>query len=1333
MVILLYFFPVIYAAYTKNLPFITSGVDFLRKKYNNYNITNWRLKNMKRKVCLLFTFVVMICLVACISINVSAADVVTEGQCGENAYWSFDESTGTLTISGTGKIDDAVFYDEETGEMLIDENTGDPVWNMPWYHLKNQIYTIVIEEGITEIGACDFYSLYYLTEVDFPSTLEVVGCAAFCDCIRLEELDFPDSVKTLYVSNYNEIAIKKIDLPASLETTPTIPSIDEIFDFNMCAYLESLTIPEEIGTIEVTVDGSNPSIRNIYNYSTEALIKFDERNDMWYGDEATAEYMTVSIGAALASIEYGMTEEELEAFVLEKIIEYYGEDYAEKIPEPVLIETVPDYIKVYCYENSAQHLYCVENNINFVLIDENTHLDSDNDGICDICDRAHMCGEKVYYEFDENAGILTLKGEGETYSYEWLEAPFSYMNDINRVVVEEGITTLGNTIFQECSFESISLPHSLERIGDGAFDNCDLKELYIYENLAYIGQYVFRECYDLEKIIVDNNNPYYFSDDAGALYNKDVTELIHYPTNSSAVEYSIPETVISFSSYAFAYCENLKILNIHSAVTYIESNFYACNSIEKFVVAEDSSVYSSDEHGVLFDKDKTLLIKYPEGNKATKYMVPDSVITIGEFSIHMCDYLEELYIGDNVSYIEIGALSRNPALRKIEVAANNLNYCTDEDGVLFNKDKSILYQYTTGHPSKIYTIPNTVTKLSACSFEDSVNLNTSIVIPSSVTHIEDWVFPGKSFDFIYYTGTEEQWNSIQIDGNNDNLYVATIHFNYDGTEPIITKSGTCGEDVVFKLYSDGTLIISGTGEMWDYGEDHTDITTYFPPYITCEFDENDEPLGDFTIKKAVIEDGVTRIGNYAFQGCRALEEVEIADTVTSIGEAAFDFCTSLKHIKIPGSVKVLEQEAFSESALETIEIEEGLERIETLALFYCLNLKEVSLPESVEYIGDFAFIICDKLETLVINNKACEIGLEILMTVELDEDGNIVEDGNGKPIPTECPTVLKGYSGSTAEEYANTWTEAGYQIKFEALDVHTHLDSDKDGNCDNCGEIFIVDEGNCGANGDNVTWTFYSDGKLIISGTGAMADNYSEFGKLYIKNVVIESGVTSIGSWAFARCDDLVSIEIPDTVTSIGDSAFSGCESLTAVTIPASVTTIGKAAFFNCKSLESVAIPAGITSISELSFCGCKNLTSISIKKSVTYVDKKAFDSCVSLESVDYDGTAQDWDKITIKSGNDPLINATKNFGAVCRHTEDGHKTETFEEIIDEPTFFDDGSYEEITKCKNCGEELSREIKTIPDISLMETIADEIEEFFKGPISAIANVLKRILKIFGKK
>ena len=94
-----------------------------------------------------------------------------------------------------------------------------------------------------------------------------------------------------------------------------------------------------------------------------------------------------------------------------------------------------------------------------------------------------------------------------------------------------------------------------------------------------------------------------------------------------------------------------------------------------------NAVYSSDENGVLFNNDKTVLIKYPEGNKAKSYTVPEGVKTIDELSVHLCKYLEEIYIGSNVSHINVAALSRNEALKKIIVdeandQLNNVsNYC----------------------------------------------------------------------------------------------------------------------------------------------------------------------------------------------------------------------------------------------------------------------------------------------------------------------------------------------------------------------------------------------------------------------------------------------------------------------------------------------------------------------------------------------------------------------------------------------------------------------------------------------------------------------------------
>ena len=202
--------------------------------------------------------------------------------------------------------------------------------------------------------------------------------------------------------------------------------------------------------------------------------------------------------------------------------------------------------------------------------------------------------------------------------------------------------------------------------------------------------------------------------------------------------------------------------------------------------------------------------------------------------------------------------------------------------------------------------------------------------------------------------------------------------------------------------------------------------------------------------------------------------------------------------------------------------------------------------------------------------------------------------------------------------------------------------------------VTIVDSGTCGT---NLTWTLDSDGLLTISGTGAMG-SYNRFysssdGTWYttapwggsvantqrIKTVVIEpgvtsigtsafydctsltsvtigNGVTSIGSYAFSYCTGLTSVTIPDSVTSIGDSAFRGCTSLTSVTIPNSVTSIGSYAFSRCTGLTSVTIPDCVTSIGEYAFSGCSSLTSVTIPDSVTSIGEYAFSDCTSLTGV---------------------------------------------------------------------------------------------------------------------
>jgi hypothetical protein len=185
-----------------------------------------------------------------------------------------------------------------------------------------------------------------------------------------------------------------------------------------------------------------------------------------------------------------------------------------------------------------------------------------------------------------------------------------------------------------------------------------------------------------------------------------------------------------------------------------------------------------------------------------------------------------------------------------------------------------------------------------------------------------------------------------------------------------------------------------------------------------------------------------------------------------------------------------------------------------------------------------------------------------------------------------------------------------------------------------------------GTCGEDLTWTF-SGGTLTISGTGTMTDYHSQnyppwYSYSYEENitdVVIESGVESIGANAFINCRGLISVSIPSSVTSIGhysfngcsnmpfitipdgvkiirENAFAGCSKLTSITVPNSITDIRSGALRDCSSLASFIIPASLTRIEDWIFSGCRNLTSIIIPENITSIGTGAFSNCSSFVSI---------------------------------------------------------------------------------------------------------------------
>ena len=193
--------------------------------------------------------------------------------------------------------------------------------------------------------------------------------------------------------------------------------------------------------------------------------------------------------------------------------------------------------------------------------------------------------------------------------------------------------------------------------------------------------------------------------------------------------------------------------------------------------------------------------------------------------------------------------------------------------------------------------------------------------------------------------------------------------------------------------------------------------------------------------------------------------------------------------------------------------------------------------------------------------------------------------------------------------------------------------------------------------GNNLTWTLDEEGLLTISGTGEMnsfTEKSSPWNSFNVKKVILEDGVTSIGSWAFSGCHFMTAIDIPESVTEIGDYAFYRCYRLKSISLPDSIRTVGANPFRACSRLEEIVlspdhpalsftdgmlfskpdcrlvcraaaapsdaciVPEGIQVIGDYAFYENKELRSVTIPEGVTCIGVRAFINCDALTAVDF-------------------------------------------------------------------------------------------------------------------
>ena len=816
-------------------------------------------------------------------------------------------------------------------------------------------------------------------------------------------------------------------------------------------------------------------------------------------------------------------------------------------------------------------------------------------------------------------------------------------------IYNKSVTSIENYAFQNCdSIKNVVMPDSITSIGEQAFSNCNsLESISISKNLTSISSDAFSNCINLTSV-------------------------------------SIPDSVIEIYWAAFKNCTNLRSVNLSKSVRNIyDSAFEDCPNIEEFVVDNENSSFASID-GVLFDKEKTILIKYPPAKSDTSYIVPSTVCGIGFDAFRYCNNLTEITISDNTDEM-LYNLSFGGCKNLTAINANDTcRYFSSEDGVLYNKDKTELLMFPAGKSGE-FIVPDTVTKLGDQSLWLANNI-TKIAVPDSVKEA-DCSMDNPKFVIYGHSGSyiESYANSNRFPFVDD--YVIINNTIYDPRE-IFTPASS----FEYTAQNGNVIITKFIGTETDVS---IPIIINGMPVTSIG---NNAFQGNDKIESITIPYGVTSIGNNAFQKCYGLTNIDIPDSVTSIGNYAFYSCGGLTSITIPNHITNIGNYVFYNcNQLQSISIPENVTSIGNYAFYGCFNVRKIVIPNNVTTIGSYAFDSCTLLNEVKLSDNLTNIGSYAFWGCKSLK--NITIPNRVSSIGSSAFLSCSGLTSITIPE--SVTSIGNFAFKNCSAIKNVYLSE----NMDNLGSgIFKGCKGLVNSDGfvivNNIVYDYIGANAQVVIPENIVAISGAFDGCKALKSVIIPNSVKKIYAYSFASCIGLNNITLPESITTIDDFAFSGCTGLTSINIPNSVTSIGFYAFNKCTGLNRVVIPDSVSSISKYAFNGCNNFTiygksgtiaetfatdnNISFVQIVEYVDSVA-PTCIATGKQGYyhnlfDGKDYEDDNSTIEIFD---VNSWGIIPAI------GHNFELVNEKT--PTCTENG--EKVYKCNKCGENKTETIE----------------------------------------
>lgn len=456
------------------------------------------------------------------------------------------------------------------------------------------------------------------------------------------------------------------------------------------------------------------------------------------------------------------------------------------------------------------------------------------------------------------------------------------------------------------------------------------------------------------------------------------------------------------------------------------------------------------------------------------------------------------------------------------------------------------------------------------------------------------------------------------------------------------------------------------------------------------------------VENIEIGNNVVSIGNRAFDSCTSAKSIKIGTGIATIPEKAFTNCTALSSITIPKTVKSIGVSSFEGCvSLSAVAFEdEGLTSIATRAFYGCSSIESIKIPKSVTFIDVDAFTLCEKIldratkeengltvfddsityvdswivawdmehktsHNVVVRDgtygiaalafasdalhpidtitfpasvhSAVDNAFEECMIVKaiapapvfrvipLDtlesavvDGGNVVEDGSFKGAPRLVSVEIRG-NVSTIGKNAFAGCKKLEEIK---IDANTSVKEILDSAFKDCTKITSFD----------VTSGCTKIESSAFQGCSSLADvnvrnvkSIGDFAFAYCDSLVsftVPNSATALGEWVFFNCTSLASVVLPAELTKVPAHLFHGCTALAEINVPESVTEIGEYAFSECDALVTVAIPAGVTNISDALFAGCDSLTTVTAS-SVTSIGNYSFYRCSALAGFEIPAVCQ--------------------------------------------------------------------------------------------------------------